>query len=245
MTTQGLLGRTALVALLVGASSCGPPRRVPLPVPFSAVGGSRPATPQGVQVFGEFGDGVWGQEQQRVEVVGGGIAFALRDRVEFGVSGYESTRGATDDPTTVVLRGKIRLSDFMGNRASLGIHVGHMNSSRENSVQNERLTAWDVALPLTFYPAGLQFAGAENRWGVYGAPRLVFQTFEDLVAGETTKGTLAAGLLGLVARWEYISVRGEVNFAHTPSMTFGGTTSQGGWIVLPMASLSLMLPIGD
>ena len=88
-----------------------------------------------------------------------------------------------------------------------------MNSSRENSVQNERLTAWDVALPLTFYPAGLQFAGAENRWGVYEAPRLVFQTFEDLVAGETTKGTLAAGLLGLVARWKYISVRGEVNFA--------------------------------
>ncbi len=246
-STWRLFGRTVLVALLAGTSSCGrPPRRIPLPVPFSAVGGSRPATPQGVRAFGEFGDGVWGQEQERAEIFGGGVGFALRDRIEFSVSGYEPTPEVPDNATTIIVRGKIRLGDFMGGRASVGIHVAHMTADRETgSVQDERLTAWDVALPVTIYPAALQFAGAEHRWGVYAAPRLVFQTFEDRLAGETTKGTLAAGLLGVVARWKYVAVRGEMNLAHTPSMGFGNTTFQGGWILLPMASVSLFLPIGD
>ena len=77
-STWRLFRRTVLVVGLAGTSSCGSaPRRVPLPVPFSAVGGSRPATPQGVQAFGEFGDGVWGQEQERVEIGGGGVLALL------------------------------------------------------------------------------------------------------------------------------------------------------------------------
>ena len=36
-----------------------------------------------------------------------------------------------------------------------------------------------------------------------------------------------------------------MNLAHTPSISFGNTTPQSGWIVLPMASVSVMLPIGD
>ena len=134
----------------------------------------------------------------------------------------------------------------MGGRASVGIHVAVISADRASGgVQDERLTAWDVALPVTIYPAGIQFAGAEHRWGVYAAPRLIFQTFEDRLATETAKGTLAAGLLGVVARWKHFAVRGEMNLAHTPSISFGNTTSQSGWIVLPMVSVSGMLPIGD
>ena len=202
--------------------------------------------PQGLQLFGDFGDGVWGQEQERVEVGGGGVGFALLDRVEFTVSGYGTTSDADDAPTTVVARSKVRLGDFMGGRASVGIHVAYMSANRASgSVQDDWLNAWDVALPVTIYPDALQFAGPENRWGVYAAPRLIFQTFEDRVARETTKGTAAAGLLGAVARWKYVAVRGELNVAHTASLSLGNTTTQGGWILLPLISLSVILPIGD
>ena len=242
-STWRLFGRTVLVVGLAGTPSCGPP---PVRIPLPAVGGSRPATPQGIQLIGEFGDGVWGQEQDRVEIGGGGLGFALRDRVEFSVSGYGSTRQVqrqTGAATTGV-RGKIRLGDFMGGRASVGIHAVYMTSGRQQAgLQDERLTAWDIALPLEIYPGGAQFV--DHRWGVYAAPRLVFQTFEDRMTSETTKGTLAAALLGVAARWRHVAVTGEMNIAHTPSMSFGSTTFQGGWILLPMASVSGILPIGD
>jgi integrase len=44
-----------------------------------------------LELIGEFGDGVWGQEQERVEVGGGGFAFSLRDRVEFSFLAYSPT----------------------------------------------------------------------------------------------------------------------------------------------------------
>jgi hypothetical protein len=219
-----------------------------LAVPLTSVGGSRPATPQGLRLIGEFGDGVWGQEQERVELAGGGLGLSAADRIEFSVSGYAPTRQVQSQNAnpTLAVRGKVRLGDFFGGRTSIGLHVARLSATRQRgSVQNERMTAWDVALPMTFYPVGSQFAGADYRWGVYVAPRLVFQSFEDRLTRETTSGTLAAGLLGVVARWRHVTLTGELNFAHAPSMTFGNTTSQGGWGLLPMASVSVILPIGN
>ena len=246
-STRGLFGRTVLVALLAATSSCvlvPPPVRIPLAVPLSSVGGSRPATPQGLELIVEFGDGVWGQQQERVEIVGGGWGFALRDRIEFSFSSYVPTRTVQNqigDATTGV-RGKIRLGDFNGGRASVGLHISRMTSERQQGgLQNERMTAWDIALPLTFYPWGQQFV--DHRWGVYAAPRLVFQTFEDRLVSETMKGTLAAGLLGVAARWRYFALTGELNFARTPDM--GSTAFESGWILLPMLSARGLIPIGD
>jgi hypothetical protein len=96
---------------------------------------------------------------------------------------------------------------------------------------------------LEVYPWGEQFV--DRRWGIYVGPRLVFQTFEDRLTGETTDGTLAAALLGVVARWRYFALTGDLNFARTPTLSFGGTTRQGEWILLPMLAVSGMLPIGD
>ena len=110
-------------------------------------------------------------------------------------------------------------------------------------VQDDRLSAWDVALPVTFYPVGDQ--PADRRWGVYAAPRLIFQTFEDRLTSQAEKGTLVAALLGVAARWQYVAVTGELNLAHAPSMSFANTTFQGGWILLPMAGASVILPIGN
>ena len=169
-STRRLFGRTVLVALLAGPASCRTSVRVPLAVPLTAVGGSRPATPQGLQLISEFGDGVWGQEQERAEIGGGGLGFAMQDRIEFSISGYASTRSVQDslgndhtgEPVTGV-RGKIRLGDLLGGRASLGIHIAHMTSQRERGdVQDERLTSWDIALPLEVYR--LDALGARLLW---------------------------------------------------------------------------------
>ncbi len=241
--TRRLFGRTVLVALLAGTSSCVPEVRIPLPVPLPSVGGSRPATPPGLHLAIEFGDGVWGQEQERVEMAGVGVGFSLWDRIEFSVSGYGATRSvqSQSSATTTGVRGKVRLADFSGGRASVGLHITRMTSQRlEGSLQNERMTAWDFALPVTFYPFGEQFV--DQRWGVYAAPRLVFQTFEDRLAIRTTKGTLAGGLLGVVARWRYFALTGELNFVRTPDM---GGAFESGWLVLPMLSARGMIPIGD
>jgi hypothetical protein len=131
----------------------------------------------------EFGDGVWGQEQERAEMGGGGLGFALRDRVEFSVAGYGSTREVQVSSgerhrgeATTAVRGKVRFGDFPGDRMSVAVHVAYMGSSRESSdLQSERLNAWDVALPVEFYPGGDGFI--DYRWGVYAGPSLVSQTF--------------------------------------------------------------------
>jgi hypothetical protein len=199
-----------------------------------------------LELIGQFGDGVWGQEQERVEIAGFGFGVALRDRVEFTISSYVPTRTVQNQTgeTTTGVGGKVRLGDFYGGRASVGINVVYMSAQRDRgTVQDERMAALDIALPVAFYPFGEQFV--DHRWSVYVAPRLVFQTFEDRLVSETTKGTLAAALLGVAARWRYVALTGELNFARTPSLSFGGTTSQSGWLLLPIASVTGMLPIGD
>jgi hypothetical protein len=126
----------------------------------------------------------------------------------------------------------------------VGIHVTRITAGREAApVQDDRLSAWDIALPVTFYPVGDQ--PVDPRRGVYAAQRLIFQTFEDRMTSQAEKGTLAAALLGVAARWRYVAVSGELNLAHTPSMSFANATFQGGWILLPMAGASVILPIGD
>jgi len=239
------------LVLLAGATACATYVRVPLAVPLPSVGGARPATPQGLELLGAFGDGVWGQEQERAEMFGGGLGFALRDRFELGVVSYRSTREVTDsyggrdrgEPTGGV-RGKLRFGDFPGDRISIGVHAAFMGSSRQRSeVQDERLTAWDVALPVEFYPGGDGFV--DYRWGVYAGPRLVSQRFEDRLSGVTSEGTLAAALLGVAGRWRHFSAAGELNVAHATPMSVGGASASGGWLLLPMIGVRLILPLGD
>jgi hypothetical protein len=212
-----------------------------------------------LQLIGEFGDGVWGQEQERAELGGMGLAFAFGDRIEVGGSAYLSTRTVRDsvgEPHhgrgTLGLRGKVRLADLIGDRVSIGIHIAYMPSSRvaesgripgRRVVQDERMNAWDFALPVEVYPLGAPLP--DRRWSVYAGPRLVFQSFEDDLSQERTEGTLAAALVGSAGRWRRVALAGELNLARTPDMTFADMSFGGGWILLPMASLRVVIWIGD
>jgi hypothetical protein len=184
-------------------------------------------------------------------MAGGGLGFAAGDRFEFSASAYGSTRKVRDangdvdhGEPTFAGRGKIRLHDFAGGKASIGVHTALLESQRLRvDVQGDVLRAWDIALPLEFYPLGGSFP--DHRLGLYVAPRFVFQTLDDRLRGVSTTGTMAGGLLGLTARWRYVALSGELNIAKTPTMSYVGTTFPGGWLALPMAGVSVIIPLGN
>ncbi len=193
MTThriRGSLRRASVGLALIGLAGCAETVRVPLAVPLPAVGGSRPAGPQGIHFALGFGDGLWGQEQQRAEMFGAGLGFSARDRVEILGSAYTTTRTVTDSlggdhtaETTSGMRGKLRLQDFRDGRASVGVHVAVMGAERVRlDSQDERLSALDIAVPVEVYP--LPGSLPDTRLGVYAAPRLIFQSFRDRSAGK-------------------------------------------------------------
>ena len=167
-STGRFFSALAVGLLLLGSTSCYEVVRVPLAVPLPVVGGARPATPQGLEIIAEFGDGVWGQEQERAEMVGAGIGVAINDRIELSSNAFASSRGIKDSSgdehhgeTSVALRGKMRLGDFADGRGAFGVHVAYSYAERErDDVQDERLSALDLAFPVEFYRAGGLFAGA-------------------------------------------------------------------------------------
>lgn len=239
-----------LVVPLFGSYGCTEYVRVPLAVPLPAVAGARPAGPQGIQLLAEFGDGLWGQEQERAEMAAVGISVSVLDRGEATWTEYGSTRQVRDSTgsahsgeLTRSVLGKIRLWDFREGGLTLGFHVARMKARRtEGTVQDEELTAWDIAFPLELnrLPGGL----GGDRLGVYAAPRIVLETFQERRGPASQSGTLVGGLAGISGRWRYVALAGEVNVLHRPVMDYPGVVSSSGWILLPMGSIRLILPIG-
>lgn len=229
------------VIVLASAAGCAAVTRVPIPVPISTLGGSRPVTPQGLYAIVEFGDGVWGQEQKRVELVGGGIGAAVADRLEVGARWYSATQADYGGDARVV-RGKGRLLDLHSGRVAVAIDVARLSGQQGSSVQDDRMSGWDVALPVTLYPLSHDNS-PDGRLGVYVAPRLVFESFEDRLATETSEGTMTGGSVGLRGRWKWVSLTGELTVVSTPDMSLGAQSFPSGLIVLPAMSASLMLPV--
>lgn len=242
--------QVSLALALSLSTGCAEFVRVPLAVPLVPVGGSRPAGPQGIHFGVDFGDGVWGQEQERAEMIGSVLGFSARDRVEVLAGSHGSTRTVTDKTgaehtgeLTAGVRGKIRLRDFLGDRASVAIHAAVLSSARESSdEQNERLSAVDVAVPVEYYP--IDGVLADYRFGIFAAPRLTYQSFTDRHANETTTGTIVSAVAGLVGRWRYFALSGELNFSRTPTMTFADATFDSGFLLLPVMEVRAIIPIG-
>ncbi len=244
--------RMQAIALLVCTGGCATAVRVPLAVPLPTVGGARPSTPQGLEVFLDFGDGVWGQEQERAEMIGTGLGLAVKDRVELSASGHQSTRTVQDEygntrrgEVTSSGKAKVRFAEFAAGRASVGLQVGLLASSRTDGLaQDDHLSAWDLALPVEYDLVAHDGSARSGGWSVYAAPRLVFQSFDDRLAGVTDSGTLAAGLFGLAGRWRHFAIAGELNIAHTSRLGSPAGVDAGDWLLLPAMSLTGMIPIG-
>lgn len=237
-------------------SSCVEYVRVPLPTPLSTVGGARPAVNQGFQFMAEFGDGVWGQEQERAEMAGGGVGGSVGGRLEFMLSSFVSTRKVRSDSTgerhvgsdADHYRGKFLIKEFEVPKLNLGIHLAFSESERRaGTVQYESIRSVDFAVPVEFdwISSSPEARGTPvNEVSVYAGPRAVVQMIEDGNTRESDRGTLLGLLLGLKARYSFLSVVGEVNLARTPDMTLGGIRSDPGFILLPMLGLRILIPWG-
>lgn len=239
----------ALPFVLACTTACAESVRVPLAVPFPVVGGARPAHPQGLQLLLAFGDGVWGQEQERAEMAGGGFGFSLADRVEAHYAAYQSTRTVRDSygndhagEATRGLRAKVRAADFLGGRAALGVQVSRTSGRRrDDPVQDDRVAAFDAAFPLEIYPRSGPLP--DHRLGLYAAPRIVVESFENRTAGLEGSGTLLAAVVGVAFRTRYVGLALEANVARTPGMRLGAWSVGPGWIFLPMAALQGTVPL--
>jgi hypothetical protein len=180
-------------------------------------------------------------------MAGYGVAVAVLDRLEVEGSISEPTRKVRDPEgrehraiETSGLGGKARVADLRPGRLSVGVRAMYSTADRHAGVvQDERLRAWDVAVPVELYPSG---AGpGDYRWGLYAGPRLLVQSFEDLRRGEGGQnGTVYGLLFGSAIRLRYVALTLEANLARTASM-LAGTSSR--WVLLPMFSGRAIIPL--
>jgi hypothetical protein len=241
---------TVLGLFLTCLFGCVEPTRVPLVVPFAAVGGARPTAPNAASVGVDLGSGLWGQEQERTGTVGFAAGFSFGDRIELLGASHSGTRSATDSygsehhgASTIGISGKIRLGDFRQGRGSVALRFGTMTADRRaTDVQDERLTAFDLALPVEFYPSAAD--SVDHQVGLYAAPRLVFERFRDRLTREDITGTVRAAALGLVGRWDHFTLTAELNVVHTPAMAVAETTIEPTTYLFPSMRVLGNIPFG-
>jgi hypothetical protein len=238
-------------------SGCIKEVRVPLPTPLPTVGGARPIVGEGLQFLGEFGDGVWGQEQERAEMAGVGLGVSAKRRFEALYSAFHSTRKVRVESSGTkqsgsfahLLRGKLNVGEFQNSRLWVGLHLSRTWAARNRgTVQDEELRALDLAIPVEFRwlareadPRGV----TAREIALYAGPRTVIQNIRDRATRERDRGAILAILLGAKARLGSVGLIGELNFAWTPAMELGSIRSDPGFIVLPMIGIRVLVPTGE
>lgn len=248
--------RSLLPSLLIALGACYTPRgaRVPLVIPFSPIEGAAPSVPQGISFSGFFGDGLWGQEQERAEIRGYGGGFALADRVEFTIGSFHSTKEVEgvegrdlDGPDVETTALKVRLLDLGSRRMTVGFRVAASRASRhelEGTVgagQHDELDVWDLSLPVE-----VRWVGDEGFWSFvagYAAPRFVRQEFRSFEQEDT--GTAWGLSVGFKTVRKWVGVVTEATLIRTADLKVGGYGSNPGWTFLPSIAGKIYLAFGD
>lgn len=245
--------RWILVVPALASAGCYTPTagvRVPLPVPLSPVEGAAPTLVEGLSLSGFFGDGFWGQEQERAELLGFGAGLSAADRVEFTASAFHSTRsvpGPADadlnGPAVNVLAFKARLIDLGSDRLTAGVRVGWFETDRTQSdanggeAQNDRLSVWDVSVPIEVRALGAD--GFLGHVAAYVAPRVIRQTFHSF--GDRDRGTAKGLALGFKTTGARLGVVTEATLIRTPEIDVGGYRSDPGWMLVPSITAKIYL----
>ena len=185
----------------------------------------------------DFGDGLLGQELLRTEMISAGVLGGLGDRVGLSFYSFEETRENNQGGT--VVRMKVRAGPLLGSKSSVALALAYAASSREaGSVQDERVTSVDLAIP-----AELLLATSLNRRrevSAYAGPRIIFQNYEDrLDPGETLEATHPGLLIGLHGRTSNFHLFGELSFMHLAARVVREQPYDAGWMVVPSLGMAV------
>jgi hypothetical protein len=186
----------------------------------------------------ELGDGLRGQELQRVETAGFLAGLGLANRVNVSVASYSG--GEEGDAAGIVWRVKARVGDLFGPRSSVSVHAGYATMSRsDRPAQDESVSAVDVAIPAEFL---LNDPADRLTFSMYAGPRVTREVYVDhLDPARTRRYVYIAALGGGHLRYRFMHLFGEATILHVPTSVLDQVTYGGRWTVMPSVSFLVRL----
>ena len=218
--------------------------RVALPSPFPLTYGGTTIPANGVAGGLEFGDGLGGQEVQRIEILNLNLGISVADRINvsgatFGESGAFKILG--DKPSGSLWRIKARLGELFGPRSSVAVNVGIATADRKSlPAQDESVRTLDFAAPAEFL---LTDPAQRRRGGVYAGPRVTYESYRDHLDPRHGVQNVYGGVLG-GAHLSYgiLHLFGEATLLYVPKTTFHDATYGGRLTVMP--AVGVLLRVG-
>ena len=247
---ERLSSRNILALTLACAGCLGGSARLPLPTPFSPVGGATPVPGNGVGLGTELGNSLRGPELTHGEVraasIGVGAADVLsiwwgspqtQDQVEFGVAhvGVQQIRlkAVFAKPHDGRMAIAVYAANSWGSRAVFGdtLLPGPPLVYRPDTLQRDRVSSWDFAVPAELL-IGRRYAA--SRPSVFFGPRVMYIGYDDRVHADGSFKMLVPGGVGGV----HISTWGvefflEGTLAYISRRTYQGMSMGGGLAAFP------------
>ena len=246
-----------LPLLLLASAACyAPPVRLPLPVPFSPIGGATPVPGNGVGASLERAGTIRGPELARGEVMGWGLGVGAGDRIGIWLSNpqtQDQVLETTAHTDVQQIRAKAVLARPLGRRAAFALYVGHAFGNRlvveedyvyepnalpvlvRDTLQNDAVWSWELAAPAEVL---LSDPAAGARASIFLGPRVVFMQHDDRVRPDGTFRLTMAGALGglhiSVDRYEFFL---EATLAYLPRRAYNSATAGGRVSVMPAVGL--------
>ncbi|HEU4828395.1 MAG TPA: hypothetical protein VFT04_04295, partial [Gemmatimonadales bacterium] len=112
------------------------------------------------------------------------------------------------------------------------------SSRQAASVQDERVTSIDLAIPVERLLA--TSLNRRQEVSAYAGPRVIVQNYEDrLDPGETLEATHAGVLVGLHGRTSNFHLFGELSFMHLAARVVRGQSYDAAWMVVPSLGMAV------
>ena len=243
MSDAAMRNRGVVLLLALAAAGCVPPVRRALPAPFPLTGGAVPLPAHGVALPLELHHGLRGQELDRTQIVAVGLVTGIQDGFSFGLNAYQDFRRGGVGGHAAQL--KVPVARVLAGRGVVAVRGSVAFASRRDSTaQNEALTVWDLAVPITVRVDSGR--GDDRFMALYAGPRLLYEHYVDrLLPGESmdaaVPGLLVGVHLGLNALPLFRDAEGltglhvfaEATLARVPRNVYQGVSYGGQVSVMP------------
>lgn len=251
--------RSLLLLVLLASAACySPAVRLPLPVPFSPIGGATPVPANGVGASLELAGSIRGPELARGQIRAVGIGVGAGDRLGIWLSNPR-TEDYVDQSTLHTdiqqIRAKAVLAKPFGGRAALAVYGGHAFGNRliseenyiydpgvppvlvRDTLQDDAVWSWEIGAPAELL---LGRRDAEARPSIFLGPRVVFVRYDDRVRSDGTFRLVLPGAVGglhiTADRYEFFF---ETTLAYLPRRAYNGLTAGGRFNLMPAVGVAV------